>query len=132
MSAQNLPDIEGFTKRPLPALIPGTSKSLEALLPFASFINMLVEFVALLVASFLSDGLYHWTIYQQPPSELWLLNGVSAATIFVLIQAGAGKYSISYILSRTPAQSHLIRDWMVTFSIVLAFSFLSKYLLMSI
>ncbi|HHB82694.1 MAG TPA: exopolysaccharide biosynthesis polyprenyl glycosylphosphotransferase [Devosia sp.] len=127
MPAQNLPDMERLTSQPSPALIPGTSKSLEALLPFASFFNMLVEFVALLLAGFLSDGLYHWIVYQEPPSELWLLNGVSAATIFVLMQASSAKYSISFILTRTPAQSHLVRDWMITFSIVLAFSFLSQY-----
>lgn len=127
MSAQNPPDMDRVTNQQSPALVPGTSKSLEALLPFASFLNMLVEFSALLIASFLSDGLYHWVIYQEPPSELWLLNGVSAATIFVLMQAGAGKYSTSFILSRAQAQPHLMRDWMITFSIVLVFSFLSKY-----
>ncbi|MCF6302533.1 MAG: exopolysaccharide biosynthesis polyprenyl glycosylphosphotransferase [Devosiaceae bacterium] len=127
MSTVNQPDIEKFEKSHSPSAVSGTSKSFEGLLPLASLLNMLVEFFALIVAGFLSDWLYHRIIYQEPPSELWLLNAVSAATIFVLMQAGTGKYSISWILTRTLSQSHLIRDWMITFSIVLAFSFLSKY-----
>lgn len=106
---------------------PNTTKSLEDRLPFASFLLVVSEFFLLLSAGFIADWLYHWVVLSQSPSDIWLLNSVSTATIFVLLQAIAGKYATSWILKNAAHRSNLVRDWLLTIFIVLVFSFLSKH-----
>ncbi len=122
-----IPQHSAIDKTKASGLSPDFVKSLEDRLPFAALINMGAEFVMLLIAGYLSDWLYHRLIYAEAPSDLWVLNAVSAAIIFVILQASAGKYSASWILTRSFGQARLLRDWMITFSIVLSLSFLSKH-----
>ncbi len=103
------------------------TKSLEDRLPFASLLLIISEFALLIFAGFVADWLYHWVILSEGPSDIWLLNSVSTATIFVLLQAIAGKYTTSWILKNAAHRSNLIRDWLLTIFIVLVFSFLSKH-----
>ncbi|HHB82601.1 MAG TPA: hypothetical protein ENK61_03920, partial [Devosia sp.] len=111
------------TRYPRPSIV----KSLEDRLPLASLINIGAEFLILLIAGYSSDWLYHQVIYGEAPSDLWTLNAVSAAFIFIILQASASKYAASWILTHSFNQIHLLRDWMITFSIVLSLSFLSKH-----
>ena len=120
---QNSAEIAGAN-----GISPSIVKSLEGRLPLAAMLNMFGEFVVLLMVGYFSDWFYHQIIYAEAPSDLWLSNAISAATIFLILQASAGKYSASWILSRSLAQSHLLRDWLITFSIVLSLSFLSKHI----
>ncbi|MCF6303369.1 MAG: exopolysaccharide biosynthesis polyprenyl glycosylphosphotransferase [Devosiaceae bacterium] len=103
-----------------------SSGPMEDRLPVFSLIYMSVEFIALIFSGFISSWLYHWIAYSEAPSQLWMLSGVSAATIFVLLQTISGKYSSSIMLGSTLGKSNLLRDWLITFATVLAFSFLIK------
>lgn len=105
---------------------PNADKSLEDRLPFASLLLIVSEFSLLIMAGFVADWLYHWVVLSENPSDIWLLNSVSTATIFVLLQTIAGKYATSWILKNAAHRSNLMRDWLLTIFIVLIFSFLSK------
>lgn len=101
-------------------------KSLMNRLPFASASIMLLEFGVLMASAFIADWVYHEVVYGHSASTHWSLIGFFAASIFTLLQVTSGKYVTSWILTRSNRQSSMLRDWLITFSVVLILSFLLK------